>query len=478
MSLKKNLFYNLLYTASQLLFPLITIPYVSRVLDPESVGRISFVDSLTYFFIAIAEFGILVYGTREVAKIRNDAIALKKLVSELICLHSISSLVTFFLYFPVVYALYDRISDPRLVLFSFAMLLANSLACEWYFLGTEQFRFIALRLIFTRLAALIAVFLFVRDREDYYLYYLIMVVAVIINMLLNFTALVKQVGFRWRQTSPGSHIRYTSVTFLMNVLYGVPFFLDNVVLGLTYSAFAVGIYAFSMKVIRIVGMAITESLMVFFPRIVNYIASNKTAELQELYQKTTRSILLFCIPVCIGLLLIADDAVHVIFGPQFSAVAINLKILSVFPLLKSYSLFQRNEILLPYQEEKLYVKSLLSGAITFIALAVLLCPWYGDVGASISVIAAELVVIVCNAIFIWRMGKMTQRIEWKMIAQTVAASLLFVPVIMLLKMATTNEYIVVSAGIITCTLLYAVLQTLIFKNPLAVEVRRVIQRSL
>jgi O-antigen/teichoic acid export membrane protein len=476
--LKKNLFYNLLYTASQLLFPLVTIPYVSRVLDPESVGRIGFIDSLTYFSIAIAEFGIMVYGTREIARLRNDIPALRNLVSELMLLHIVTSFFSFLFYFLAIYASYDRIGDPRLILFSFCMLLFNAIACEWYFLGTEQFRFIALRLIITRFAALSAVFIFVKERDDYYLYYLIMVLAVITNIAWNFGVLTKQVKLVKVEYGWTKHIRYIWVTFLISILYGIPVFLDNVILGFTVSAYAVGIYSLALKVVRILGMAVTESLMVFFPRIVNYISLNNFEEVKVLYNKTLRMIIIFCIPLSIGLIMIADDAVKIIFGPQFAEVAVDLKILSVFPLLKSYSLFLRNEILLPFHHEKYYVKTLAWGAIAFVLFALLLCPLYGHAGACYAIIASEIVVIFINQVFINKMGNVFLIIEWKILLQTLFVSFLFIPLVWIIRLFSENEWIITGLSIISCTLMYAFVQIVIFKNPLVLEIRNAINRSL
>lgn len=94
MNLKKNLVYNSILSLSQVLFPLITIPYISRVLDPEGVGRVGFIDSYTYFFTVVAEFGIITYGVREIVKLKDDPIALKKLVSELFLIQLIASGIT------------------------------------------------------------------------------------------------------------------------------------------------------------------------------------------------------------------------------------------------------------------------------------------------------------------------------------------------------------------------------------------------
>lgn len=97
-TIKRNLLYNFILSFSQVLLPLVSIPYISRVLDPDGIGRVGFIDSFTYYFIIIAEFGITVYGIREVAKCKHDAVKLKSLVSELMTLHVLSSCVTLVLY--------------------------------------------------------------------------------------------------------------------------------------------------------------------------------------------------------------------------------------------------------------------------------------------------------------------------------------------------------------------------------------------
>lgn len=97
-SVKRNLAYNFILSLSQVFLPLLSIPYISRVLDPAGIGEVSFIDSFTFYFISIAEFGIVVYGMREVARLKNEPVEKEKLVSELLFLHIISSSVTLVLY--------------------------------------------------------------------------------------------------------------------------------------------------------------------------------------------------------------------------------------------------------------------------------------------------------------------------------------------------------------------------------------------
>ena len=115
MSIKKNLVYNFILSVSQIFLPLLSIPYVSRVLDPAGIGEVSFIDSFTYYFISIAEFGIVVYGMREVARLRHEPEKKDQLVSELIFLHVMSSLATFIIYSIAVYFVLDKIHDLRIL---------------------------------------------------------------------------------------------------------------------------------------------------------------------------------------------------------------------------------------------------------------------------------------------------------------------------------------------------------------------------
>jgi len=124
-TIKRNLLYNFLLSVSQVLFPLLSIPYVARVLDPEGVGRVAFIDSFSYYFVVMAELGITVYGIREVVKLRDEPERLKRLVKELMGLRVISSSLVMLLYAIMMWLLWDRIADWRLLGFSVTFLLIN-----------------------------------------------------------------------------------------------------------------------------------------------------------------------------------------------------------------------------------------------------------------------------------------------------------------------------------------------------------------
>ncbi len=230
-SLKRNLVYNYILSASQVLLPFLSIPYLSRILTPEGIGRVSFIDSFTYYFITFAEFGIMVYGMRAIARQKDDKEARGKLVSELLALHVVSSGLALILYSIAVFIAWKNIQDLRLLLFSLSFLLVNFFACEWYFLGMEQFRYITLRSLCTRLLGLVSIFILIKEPQDYYIYYGIITTSAIINSLWNNYCLVKAVRISFKNINWRKHIAVAKLTWFLSLTYGVTLMLDNVFLS-------------------------------------------------------------------------------------------------------------------------------------------------------------------------------------------------------------------------------------------------------
>ena len=268
-NIKRNLVYNFIRSISQVLIPLLSIPYVSRILNPEGIGKVSFIDSFTYYFVSIAEFGIMLHGIREVAKERSNDKRLSQLVSELITLHVITSSCTLILFAIGVFILWNKIGDVRVIFFSVSFLIVNAFTCEWYFLGTEKFSFITLRFLTARLLGLASIFLLVKRPDDYYIYYAIITGSAIVSHVWNYAILFREVRFSLRKVNWKKHLKFVWIIYLNNLFYSVPLMLDNVLLRLVNTASVVGLYAFSIKTVRVGAALITDSFLVFFPRVVS-----------------------------------------------------------------------------------------------------------------------------------------------------------------------------------------------------------------
>ena len=314
-----------------MLIPLLSIPYISRVLDTDGIGHVGFIDSFSYYIVVIAEFGITVYGIREVAKARDNKESLAELVSELLLLHFITSLFTLVFYAGSVYFLWDKIRDFRLLLFSISFLLVSFFSCDWYFWGREKFGFIAMRSIIVRLLGLVSIFILIRQPKDFYIYYGIIVASSVITCTWNYYVLCSEVKFSFRNTKWKKHLRHVWIIYLINIFYSIPLMLDNVLLRMVSSASAVGIYSFSIKVVRISTNLLADSFLVFFPRIVSLAGNKDDVQLRQKLEMNVQLVILAAIPMGIGLFLIADELAVVFLVQKFLMSADDLRVLSPFP---------------------------------------------------------------------------------------------------------------------------------------------------
>jgi O-antigen/teichoic acid export membrane protein len=448
------------------LIPLVSIPYISRVLDPAGLGKVSFIDSFTYYFISIAEFGIAVYGVREVAKKKSNKAELQTLVSELITLHIVSSSFAMVLYFISVALLWNKIHDIRLVLFSLSFLLVNFFTCEWYFRGVEKFRYITIRSLLTRVLGLISIFLVVNSTDDYYLYYGIIVISGILNSLWNTYTLFKALPINFKRVNWKKHIKHTWITYLISLSYGITLTLDNVLLGLVSTPYAVGLYAFSIKIYRTAGLILTDTLLVFFPRIVFLLKEGQVQMLKDTITQNLQLLMLFSLPLSIGLFLIAEPLTTVFLGAQFREAVTDVQILSIFPCLKCYNLFLGHQVLISHNLERVYFKNLITGSFIFVVLTLYLSGLYADVGASIAIIIGELIILVMNYYQCARLFPHYRLFFGEKFMQALGGSLLFIPIVYFIRSSGLSDLLILPLSIILCGVIYLLFQLFIIRDPL------------
>ena len=470
-SIKRNLAFNFILSASQLILPLISIPYISHVLDPAGIGKVSFIDSLTYYFITISEFGIVVYGMREVARVRANKTALSSLVSELMTLHLLSSLVSIVIYGITVFVLWSKIQDSRLILFSISFLMVNAFACEWYFYGTEQFRFITSRSIITRLCGLVSIFILVKAPPDFYLYYGIIALTGIVNILWNVGGVFSRLHINLFNNQWKKHVKRTWVTYSISLMYSVSLMLDNVLLGLVSAAAFVAYYAFAIKLVRLSSSILTDTLIVFFPHAVALLHQQQKEKFQQAILRNIQLLNLFSLPLGAGLFLLSDEITAVIFGPSFSPVALNLRILCIVPLLRCYNLFLSKQVLIAYDHERLYLRSLFFSGVIFVVATIFLSYFFKDVGASISMVVYESSLLLFNYHYVRKLDQGLKVFDWKSILQAIAGAAIFVPLIFLAKSWMDADWLWLCVLIGVCAAVYISFLLFVLKNELLVSLR-------
>ncbi|MBC7826237.1 MAG: oligosaccharide flippase family protein [Chitinophagaceae bacterium] len=463
-SIKRNLVYNFILSVSQVFLPLLSIPYISRVLTPAGIGEVSFIDSFTFYFISIAEFGIVVYGMREVARLRNEPEKKEKLVSELLLLHIISSSFTLVLYGVAVYFIWSKIHDIRILYFSLSFLIVNFFACEWYFLGMEKFRYITFRSVLCRVLGLVSIYILIKQPSDYFIYYAIIASSAMLNSLWNNYLLFKEVSVSFKNTNWKRHIPKLRITYFISLVYGITLILDNVLLRIVSTASAVGYYAFSVKIVRISTTLLSDSLQVFFPRIVYFIRQNNRKKVQLMITLNLQLLILFSVPICAGVFLLAEPLVIIFLGEQFIPATGNLRILAAFPLLKSYNHFLSKQVLISHNRERLYLNGLVVTSVVFVFLMLFLSYKYADSGASYAIMLAEILLLLINYYYVRKTSTDLQVFDLRTFIHALVGASLFIPVVYLIRKLIPSPLPVLIISMGSCFFVYVIIQAFVIRN--------------
>lgn len=397
-SLKFNALMNMVLTSSSFIFPLITVPYVSRVLNPTGMGAVSFAQSIISYFSLAALLGISMYGVRACAQVRDNQAELSRTVEELLIILTVSTTIVFIIYLGTLTFVPRFASDRSLFLvFSVALWLA-SFGVEWFYQAIEQYGYITVRSIVVKLIGLILMFTFVHQTSDYRVYGMIVVFtgygANILN-ILRLRSLIVLVPLR--QLNVLRHFKPMRSFFISSVSSGMYAQADMVMLGFLSTNHVVGLYQLVSKIKTILVTAINSVVNVMLPRL-SYYAKNSKEKYQDLLIKNIDFVLLFASAGIVCAALCPDAIIGILGGEQYRAAVIPL--LCILPALLFVSL---NTVLSQYLvssgRERQYAIVNFIGLICSIAYCLLLIPSFGATGAALSCSLCEFTALLVRCWF-------------------------------------------------------------------------------
>ena len=383
---------------------LVTFPYVSRILLPEGLGRVSFAQAIVVYFIMIGSLGIPLYGTREVAKVRNNIRNLTQLVVELFLLNCMMTLISFIAFGLFMVVSEKAATDPLLFWVCTLPMLLAPIGFDHLFSGLEEFSFISLRTILFRIIAVFAIFLFVHEATDYLLYVLILGLNTAGPNLINLFFLKKHLSFQnfsIKNLAVLRHLKPALVIFLLGAVIGIYTALDKVMLGYLSSDSQVGFYVVSERLIKVVVLFVTTLGTVLLPRMSNYIENGKLEEYGRLVSFSLRVFFFLCFPAAIGLIVLADPLVNLFAGSDYSSAVPLVRIMGINVLFIGVSNFLGFQVLYPHNQERRLILSVFLGAVTNICFNWVLIPQWHATGAVVATFCAECIV-VCVQIFLVR----------------------------------------------------------------------------
>lgn len=467
-SLKKNAVLNFIRSFMSLIFPLITFPYVSRILAPDGIGKVEYSNSIASYFTLLAGLGIGTYGVREVAKRRDNQYSLDKFSSEIFTLLTLTTAVSCFLYFCLIFAV-PHLHDYNVFLMLASLnIVFSTLGIGWFYAGLEEYSYITTRTIIFQIVSIILLFTLVKTKEDALMYLFIGVISSTGSNILNLIHARKFTKLRFVNPNLKAHIPSLMLLFGISVISSVYNTLDTTMIGSLSTNTEVGFYNAATKINKIVLNLITSISYVVFPRL-SYYAEHDRKEFKNLINKSVIFILCISIPSVVGLNLLSLPIMSILCGEKFLAAIPTMKIMNPIILIIAISNFIGAQIFIPLKKEKITIRAVTTAACVNFILNFILIRKYQSFGAALSTIIAETIVLTHQIIF----GK-----EWfnirKILINTVEfiiSALVMAVFVILIKNSFINIKFQLVLGIVCgAVIYYAVL--LLFRNELILTITK------
>lgn len=395
-SIKANFLYQVCYQILILALPLITSPYVSRVLGAEGLGLYSYSYSIAYYFVLISMLGILNYGNRLIARCRDNRDELNREFSGIVTLHILISLVCIIVYiFYVIFAAREQLY----ALMQTAYVLSGLFDITWFYYGIEKFKLTVVRNTFIKIATVFFVFLFVRDAGDLWVYCAIMAGSMLISQIVLWLPLKKYVSYRFPAKSEIiRHLKPMMVLFIPTIAISFYKYMDKIMIGLLSNKMQLGYYENAENIIRVLTSVIGSLGTVMLPQMSNLAANGNTEQFYKYIAMSMRYVMIMALAMSFGLGAIAKVFAPFFWGKAFETSGDLIMILVITVPFISFANVIRTQFLLPKEKDTEYMVSVIAGAVINLIVNIVLIPEYGAAGAAVATVFAEGSVCIIQAI--------------------------------------------------------------------------------
>lgn len=395
-SIKTNYIYSLLYQFLSIALPLLTTPYLTRMLGSVGLGTYSLNFTIVQYFALFVLLGLNNYGNRVVAACRNDKAELSKNFINIYSFQVICGVVVSIAY--IAYSCFLS-ADTAIALVFYIYLFSAIIDINWFFFGLEKFQLTVVRNSVIKIASMIAVFIFVNRPEDVIIYCIIIASTHLVSQGVLWIYLWSEIQFvKPSKTEIIKHIKPNCTLFVTVIFVSLFKLMDKVMLGSLSSRSELGFYEASEKIISVPTSIVVALGSVMLPRTTNLIATGhkETAE-KYLYISCLFSVFISS-SMCFGIMGVCKEFVPLYYGVGFEK-CINLYII-LLPscIFLAFGNVIRTQYLLPNSMDKPYIVSAVIGATVNLAANYMLIPRYGSEGAAVGTLLAEFSVCVYQAI--------------------------------------------------------------------------------
>lgn len=399
-SMKKNALLNGFKNILNLLFPLVTFPYVSKVLNVQGIGQYNFSQATVSYFSLIAGLGISSYAIREGSKYRDRKKEFNIFASEVLLCNIISTIIAYLL-LGLCMLLINKLKAYSSLIWVFSIqIVFTTIGIEWLYSIYEEYEYITIRSIIFKIISIILIFVFVKDGGDTLNYALITVFAIVGSNVFNLLHSRNYVEFvKVNIKDCIKHLKPILIIFASNIAIMIYVYSDTTMLGFMSTDYEVGIYSVSVKIYNIVKNLLSSVLIVSIPRLSMYYGNGEMNEFRNTAQKVYDSITVLLLPAVIGLLCVSQEVVLIISDEAYISAQSSLCILCVALLFCIYGWFFSQCVLMPAKKEKVILIATSISAILNIILNFCLIPIWKENAAAITTVVAEFIMFIVCVIY-------------------------------------------------------------------------------
>ncbi len=473
-SIKINFLYNMIFTCLNLLFPLITAPYVSRVLGADNLGKVNFATSFVNWFVIISSFGTITYGLRETAKIKYDKEKLSILFSELLIIKIITTFIVSLIYIIIIFSIPKFYLELKLYLIFFINIILNIFSIDWFYQGIEDYKYITLRSAIFKLISFIAMIIFVKNKENYIIYSAITIFALSFSNILNYFYSKNFVSLKFKNINIIKHLKKLFVFFLSSLIVSCYTMLDQVLLGIMVDNTSVAFLNRGRQIVTI-GLSITLSLSTVIMPKSTYYYTNDKEKYYELIESSINYIYILSFPCMIGTIFLSKEIMLLLGGETFLESYKMLRIVSLNILIGSLGNWNYNQVILPTGNENISVVTQIIMALISITFNLILIYKLGYIGSGISWVLAESIGTLINITFTKK--KLHYKIFTIEFFKYIIAVFFMAIAILAIKSIISNYILILILNLIFCPIIYFIV-LLIIKEKITINIYSLLKNKL
>lgn len=425
----KNLGYQTVYQILAICLPLITSPYLSRILGAEGLGKYSYSYSIVNYFTLFALLGTINYGSRSIALVKSDLKETEKTFWSIFSLQVMTSILAL-----IAYIVFLRVFVKENLLLSCVQgiwIIGCALDINWFFFGIEEFKVTVIRNTIIKLLTVVAIFVFIKEAGDTWKYAIIMSGGTLVSQIVLWPFLFKRIGYylpTWKEI--GTHLKPNLLLFIPLLGLSIYHIMDKTMLGIMCASSESGYYYNADKVMSIPFTVIVATGTVMLPKMTEIVASGDEKKEKILFSSSVEGFMLLTIGLAFGIAAVAERFVPIFFGTGYEPCIPLIYIFSVIMICKSLANIIRNQFLIPHHLEKLYSYSVFVGAaLNLVANYLFIVKLkMGALGACYGTLVAEFATCILYVFFIKRKVQIIQDII-RLIPYVIMGGIMYVVVI-------------------------------------------------